>query len=92
MLWFLLALLLAVPVLLGLVPGTDAIAARRLLLRCCIAGAAVGLLASVYLVVAYPHMSRGASVALPVLQGAFAGAGVGLLGLVVRRFLAGRRT
>jgi hypothetical protein len=92
MLWIVLALILALPVLLGLVPGTDATGAQRLVLRCSLAGGAVGLLASGLLVIASPHIPLGANLAFPVLWGAIIGAGIGLLGIVVRRFVAGWRT
>jgi len=91
MLWIL-VLILALPVLLGLVPGTDAIGARRLVIRCALAGGAVGLLASGFLAFALDSIPPGATLALPVIQGTLIGAGIGLLGLVVRRFLIGRRT
>jgi hypothetical protein len=90
MLWILI-LILALPVLLGLVPGTDATDARRLVLRCSLAGGAVGLLASGFLAFALEPIPLGATLALPVVQGALMGAGIGLLGLVIRRFLIGRR-
>jgi hypothetical protein len=91
MLWIILALILALPVLLGLVPGTDAPGAQRLVLRCCIAGGFVGLLASGFLILASPNLPLGATLALPVLRGVVMGAGIGLFGIVVRRFVAGRR-
>jgi hypothetical protein len=67
MLWIILALILALPVLLGLVLGTDAPGAQRLVLRCCIAGGFVGLLASGFLILASPNLPLGATLALPVL-------------------------
>jgi hypothetical protein len=91
MLWIL-VLILALPVLLGLVPGTDATDARRLVIRCSLAGGAVGLLSSALLVFVSAPVPLGATLALPAVWGAFMGAGIGLLGIVVRRFLIGRRT
>jgi hypothetical protein len=92
MLWIILALLLALPVLLGLVPGSDATGAQRLVVRCCIAGGFVGLLGGAFILVASPNSRFAAALILPGLQGLLIGAGIGLFSVVIRRFLAGRRT
>jgi hypothetical protein len=92
MLWFLFALVLALPVLLGLVPGTDAAAARRVVLRCTLAGLSLGLLAAAWLVVGAAEAPSPRDHLLPpVVCGALAGAGIGLLGVAIRRGRARRR-
>ena len=87
MIWFLLALVIALPVLLGLIPGMDAAGARRLVFRSAIAGGFVGLLLSVFLLIASPSFRMGATLALPLLWGAVIGTGIGLIGVAVRRFI-----
>jgi hypothetical protein len=81
-------LLLALPVLLGLVRGADAAAARTLVLRCAAAGAVVGAILGVLLVTGTSHIPLGRGFVLPSLWGTIFGAFLGLVGVVVHRVRA----
>ena len=85
MIWFGVALVLALPVLLGLIPGMDAAGARKLVLRSASAGGFVGVLAGVFLDI----MTRApvGAILTPVVWGTLVGAGIGLVGVAVRRFI-----
>ena len=91
MLFFLLAALLAVPVLLGLVPAADSTAARRRLIRCALAGLMLGLLASAFILIGTRNVSSGWTLLLPPLWGALFGVGLGIAGALLQRVVAARR-
>jgi len=85
MLWIILLLILALPVLLGMLPGSNSEHARRLLLRCIGAGALAGVLLALMLLLASAHVPFGTNLLFPVIGGAAAGAMLGLLLLVGHR-------
>jgi hypothetical protein len=87
LLWLLLALLASLPVLLGLVPGVDARAARTVLLRCTLAGLVAGTIVGVLPLIYAPRVALGGVFLMFALTGAAIGAGVGLVLLVLRRLL-----
>ena len=91
MLYFLLAALLAAPVLLGLVPAADSTAARRRLIWCALAGLVLGLLASVVILIGADDVPFGLTMLLPPLWGALLGVGLGIAGALLQRVVAARR-
>ena len=88
MLWLVFAAILATPVLLGLMPGSDATAARRLIVRCGVAGLILGFLLGLFLVMASLHIPLGSGLLEPTAWGAGFGVSVGVLSVAVRRTLA----
>ena len=92
MLWLAFAAILATPVLLGVIPGSDATAARRLIIRCGVVGLILGFLLGLCLVVASLHVPLRSGLLLPTAWGAGLGVSVGVLSVAVRREVARFRT
>ena len=92
MLWLAFAAILATPVLLGLIPGSDATAARQLVVRCGVAGLVLGFLLGLFLAVVSLHIPLRSGLLLPTIWGAGFGVAVGVLIVAVRRVVARQRT
>ena len=88
MLWLAFAAILATPVLLGILPGSDPKAAGRLIIRCVLAGLILGFLASLSLAVASPDGPLRSGLVLPPAWGTAVGFSIGVLGIALRRAFA----
>ena len=85
MLWLAFAAILATPVLLGILPGSDPKAAGRLIIRCVLAGLILGCLASVLLAVASSDVPLGSGLLFPPAWGTAVGFSIGVMGIALRR-------